>query len=161
MDVSLSINWSVFVVQLINFALVYWLFHRFVAKPLIESLLYRREQVRKAEHAEQVYEETLAKAEEEKKAIITEAVDHKNKLVEQAQIAAKQKADGIVQQAQKAAQHIEEKAQQKAQKLEQELKNDFVDGVKQTAHVVVKKLFDKDVDLQQKYLDTLVSEFAK
>jgi hypothetical protein len=41
------------------------------------------------------------------------------------------------------------------------LKNGFVDGVKQTAHIVVKKLFAKDISLQETYLDELVNEFAK
>lgn len=39
-----------------------------------------------------------------------------------------------------------------------ELQNSWIDGVKQTAQVVVKKLFNKDLDLKKDYLDMLVKE---
>jgi hypothetical protein len=42
--------------------------------------------------------------------------------------------------------------------MKQELEQNRTDGVKQTALVVVRKLFDKDVSLQQEYLDMLVKE---
>lgn len=57
----------------------------------------------KAEDATKAYEETVAKAEAEKKAIIDEAVAHKNKVVQEATLTATQKAEGIVADAEKKA----------------------------------------------------------
>lgn len=54
-----------------------------------------------------------------------------------------------------------EDAQQKAGRLEQELKDGFLDGVKHTTQLVVNKLFAKDVNLQDSYVESLVKEFNK
>ena len=157
----MEINIGVLVAQLINFAIILRLFKKFVWDKLSASIVARRAELAKAEDATKVYEETMAKAEEDKKQLIEEGLAHKQKLIEEAKLAATQKADGIVAQAEKSAASIEKKAEEKAAKLESDLQNGFVDWVKQTAHVVVKKLFAKDVPLQEKYLDELVNEFAK
>lgn len=157
----MEINIGILVAQLVNFAIILWLFKKFVGDKLTAGIVARRAELAKAEDATKVYEETMAKAEEDKKLLIEEGLSHKQKLIEEAKLAANQKADGIVANAEKTASTIEKKAEEKAAKLESDLKNGFVDGVKQTAHVVVKKLFAKDVSLQEKYLDELVNEFAK
>jgi len=157
----MEINVGVLVAQLINFALILFLFKKFVGDSITKALLARRAELAKAEDATKVYEETLVKAAEEKKLLIEEWLVHKNKLIEEAKQAATQKADGIIASAEKSAARIASQAEDKATKLETELKKWFVDGVKKTTHVVVKKLFEKNVALQEKYLDELVQEFAK
>jgi F-type H+-transporting ATPase subunit b len=157
----MEINVGVLVAQLINFALILFLFKKFVGDNITKAIIARRAELAKAEDATKVYEETLAKAEEEKKVLIEEGLAHKNKLIEETKQSANQKAEGILAAAEKSAGHIASQAESKAAKLEAELKNGFVDGVKKTAHVVVKKLFEKDVALQEAYLDELVQEFAK
>jgi len=52
-------------------------------------------------------------------------------------------------------------ASEKAQHLESELKNEFVEGVKYTAHRVVNKLFNKDIDLEEAYLEQLANEAVR
>ena len=93
--------------------------------------------------------------------MIEEGVQHKNKLIEEAKAVAEQKANALVEQAEKQAASITAQAEEKAQHLEKELKDGFVDGVKQTAHMVVKKLFNEDKQLKDDYVAGLVKEFVK
>jgi F-type H+-transporting ATPase subunit b len=152
---------GLFVSHLVNFAILFFLFKKFLGDHLVNMIQERRALLDKVSNADVEYDRRIAEAEAEKKSLIDEGVDHKNKLIEEAKLSAQQKADSIVADAEKNADGIAKKAHEKAAKLETDLKNNFVDGVKQTAHVVVKKLFNKDVGLEEKYLDELVSEFAK
>ncbi len=157
----MEINRGILVAQLVNFGVILWLFKKFLGDKMSAAIVHRRAELAKAADASKVYEETLAQAEQEKKVLIDEGVAHKAKLIEEAQLTAQQKADTIIAGAEKQAASIERKADEKAAKLEKELKDGFVDGVKHTAGLVVKKLFTKDTTLQEKYLDELVTEFAK
>lgn len=132
-----------------------------VGDKLSQSIADRREELRKAEDATRIYEETMAKAETEKKVIIDEAVAHKNNVIAQAEQSATLKADKILADASTRAESLEQEAKEKAGLLEKELEENFVDGVKRTAHTVVRKLFDKDVSLQEEYLGELAKEFSK
>jgi hypothetical protein len=42
--------------------------------------------------------------------------------------------------------------------MEQELENTFVDAVKTTSKSVIKKLLQKDITLQQEYIEELVKQ---
>ena len=132
-----------------------------IGDKLSTSIAARRAELKKAEGAAKIYEETMAKAEAEKKAMIDEAVTHKNSVIAQAEQAATLKADKILADADVRAENIEKEAHEKASHIEKELEDNFVDGVKQTAHTVVKKLFNKDVNLQEEYLTELAKEFSK
>lgn len=99
----MEINVGILVAQLINFAIILWLFKKFVGDKLSAGIIARRAELAKAEDATKVYEETLAKAEEDKKLLIEEGLSHKQKLIEEAKLAAHQKADGIVANAEKTA----------------------------------------------------------
>ncbi len=121
----------------------------------------RRDELAKAADASKIYDETMAKAEADKKAMIDEAVAHKNNVVQQAELAAQNKSDKILADAQATAWRIQDEAKQQAGKLEKDLEDNFVTWVKKTAYSVVKKLFNTDVSLQEKYLEELAKEFRK
>ena len=157
----MEIDISILIAQAINFLIILWLFKRLVGDKISKTIATRREELKKAEGAAAIYEETMAKAEAEKKAMIDEAVAHKNSVTAQAEQAASLKADKILADADARAQGIEKDAHEKAGHIEKELEDNFVNGVKQTAHTVVKKLFDKDVKLQEEYLVELAKEFSK
>lgn len=156
----MQINRGVLLAQAINFALILGLFTWLVGNKISRAIAARRAELAKADDATKAYEATIAKAKAKKKAIIEEAVAHKNKIVEEASLTATQKADVIIADAEKKAGMIVGQAQEKAEKLEKDLQNNFIDGVKKTAHVVVKKLFNKDVTLQEDYVEALAKEFS-
>lgn len=158
MEVNLSISWDVFVVQLINFAIVYRLFSKFVAKPLIAQLNARRESLIKAEEADKYYEKVLADAEEQKRSILDDALAHKQQLIQQSESAATLKAEKILADAKTNADGIAMKAQQEAAKLESELKNSYVSGVKHISQLVLKKIIWKDTDVQDTYIQEVMKQ---
>jgi len=157
----MELNRSILIAQAINFLIILWLFKWLIGDKVSTAIAHRREELKKAEGAAQVYEETMAKAEAEKKAMIDEAVSHKNSVIAQAEQAATLKADKIIADAGSRADNIEKEAHEKASHIQKELEDGFVDGVKQTAHSVVKKLFNKDMNLQEEYLTELAKEFSK
>ncbi len=157
----MELNRSLLIAQAINFLIILWLFKWLIGDKMSKAIAKRREELKKAEWAAKIYEETMAKAEEEKKAMINEAISHKNSVIAQAEQAATLKADKIIADAWARANLIEVEAKEKASHIEKELESSFVDGVKSTAHAVVRKLFDKDVSLQDEYLTELAKEFSK
>ena len=157
----MEFNLGVFIAQLVNFVVILLLFKILVGDRLSKAIAQRREDLAKAADATVAYEETIKQAEADKKQIIAEALDHKQKLIDESSQAAQQKADQIVAQAQKQATNIQQEATDKANQLEKDLQDNFVDGVKKTAHIVVNKLFDKDVDLKDAYIQELAQEFGQ
>lgn len=157
----MELNRWVLIAQAINFLIILGLFKWLVWDKIAKNIDERRKELAKAEDAVKVYEETMQQAEEEKKKIIDEAVAHKNTVVKQAEQAAHIKWDKIIADAESRASSIESDAKEKASKLEKDLKDQFVSWVKSTAHAVVKKIFSKDVGLQDEYIVELTKEFAK
>jgi F0F1-type ATP synthase membrane subunit b/b' len=87
-------------------------------------------------------------------------VQRKEEIVAEAALLAKKRADEIVALAEKQAERIQNEAAQKATNLEKELKDGFVDGVRNTTKLIVTKLINDDVALQNTYIDGLVQEFV-
>jgi len=52
-------------------------------------------------------------------------------------------------------------AENKAKSLENELEKNFIDGVKKTSLLVVKKLLQKDKDIKKEYLNEAVKEVTE
>lgn len=157
----MELNVGILIAQWINFLVLLFVFKKFLGKPLTEALVQRREELAKAEDATKVYEDTMLKAEEEKKALLNEALEHKQQLAEEAKASAQKQADTILKDAEKNAEKLLKSAEEKAQKLSQDVEENFVEWVKSTAKVIVNKLFEKDVSLQEQYLDELVNEYAR
>jgi F0F1-type ATP synthase membrane subunit b/b' len=87
-------------------------------------------------------------------------VQRKEEIVAEAALLAKKRADEIVALAEKQSERIQSEATQKAANLEKELKDGFVDGVRNTTKLIVTKLVNDDVTLQNTYIDGLVQEFV-
>jgi F0F1-type ATP synthase membrane subunit b/b' len=68
MDVSIS----ALIAQIINFAIIFWLFSKFAAKPLANEIENRRALLAKLEHADQAYAQKLQEAEKQAEKIIAE-----------------------------------------------------------------------------------------
>ena len=152
---------DVFVAQLLNFLVIFFFVKYFFGDQIRDIIHYRRGLDKKYDDVEAEIAAKLTQAEADKKALIDEAVAHKNSVVQQAELAAQNKADKIVADAQWVATRIQDEAKVQAGKLEKDLEDNFVTWVKQTAYSVVKKIFNTDVALQEKYLEELASEFRR
>ena len=155
----MELNVSVLIAQWFNFLIILFLFKYFVGDEITKAIIARRRELSKAEDATRIYEETLAKAEEEKKQIIAEALDHKNNVVQEASLVAEQKAHWIISAAEKTAAELNRRAEEETAKIKSDLEKNFIKGVKQTTRQVVTKLVWWNPQLQEDYIESLAKEF--
>jgi len=157
MDISI---WAV-AAQIINFWILFFLFRKFLTKPISDVIIERRALIKKLENADKAYDEKLEIAKLEARDIVQEWMDRKETLLTEAWILADKKKEEIIADAKVQSKKIMSNAESKAKTLEAELERNFSDGVKKTASLVVKKLINKDKKLQQEYLDEAIKEAIK
>ncbi len=154
MDISLT----AVLAQVINFGLLFFLFRKFLTKPIVASIEERRSLIKKLEHAEDAYAEKVASGDAEYKKKLQEWVKKRDKLVAEAGAVAQKKRTEILADAKTKADNILRDAELRSKNLEDELTKSFEDGVKKTSLLVVKKLLHEDKELKSKYLDSVVKD---
>jgi F0F1-type ATP synthase membrane subunit b/b' len=150
---------STLIAQAINFVLLLLLFKRLLGDKISKSIEKRRELMRKVSQADQEYDQIIAQAEQEKKSIIDQALKHKQTVFSEAETLANKKSARIVSDAEKQGQQIIQDALERSEKLEKELQQNYLQGVKHTTKLVVKKLIDEKPELKDAYLEQLADEF--
>ncbi len=154
----LTIKIDVLIVQIINIAILIFLFKKLFGDAIIAEIKTRKELMHKLSNADGEYKAIIEEGNKEKAKLIEEGKTHKSHLMQEATVAAKKTEEALVAKAQEQAQTIVTNAESKLQVMEKNLMNDFESSVKQTAKMVVKKLIKSDKDIQSAYLDTLVKE---
>lgn len=154
MEISI---WAV-VAQIINFLILFFLFKKFLTKPITTIIQDRRSLIIKLENADKVYDERLEAARLESKEIVQEWMNRKEKLIIEAWVLADKKRDEILADAKMQSEKVITGAKNRAKILETELEKNFVDWVKRTSLLVVKKLIQKDRDIKKDYLDEAIKE---
>jgi F-type H+-transporting ATPase subunit b len=124
-----------FISQVISFAIVAFLLHRFAYKPILRVLEERRQRIAESlANAEKIKQE-LAKAEAMRQEILGKANTQANQLIEEARAAAAKVQESETQRAIKAAEDIIVKAQQAAVAERQRTKDELL---KELGHMVVR-----------------------
>lgn len=154
MEISI---WAVFA-QVINFLILFFLFKKFLTKPITNIIHERRELIKKLEWADKAYEEKMEIAKLEARDIVQDGIDRKDKLLAEAGMLADKKKDEMLAEAKVQSDKIVQTAEMKAKTLESELEQSFVDWIKRTSLLVVKKLINKDKDIKKDYLDEAIKE---
>lgn len=157
MEVSLT----TILAQVINFGILFFLFRKFLTKPMVTAIEERRSLIKKIEGADKAYDQKMQEAEENSKLTINEWLKKKDKIIVEAWILGNKRKDEIIADAKVKAGDIVEEANKKIKHLETELKSNFANGVKRTSFSVIKKLFDKDKSFQSEYLDEIVDEIVQ
>ncbi len=157
----MEISISSLVAQLINFGVIFFLFSRFAARPLSNQIEKRRKLIAKIKKADELYKEKIDEAENKAHDIIQGATQQKNKIITEGETLALKQQVEIVNEANHHAEKIILEAKYTTKVMEQELEKKFVDAVKTTSKSVVKKLLQKDIDLQHTYIEELVKQSVK
>ena len=157
----MEVSISAVIAQIINFWIMFWLFNRFAAKPLAQAIEDRKKLLAKLENADKAYDEKLEIAKLEAKEIVQEWMERKDKLIAEVWILADQKRDTILASAKVQATKILDTAEPKTKVLEAEIERSFIDWVKRTSLLVIKKLIKKDTSIQKDYLDEALKEVIK
>ncbi len=154
----MEISISSLVAQIINFGIMFFLFSRFVAKPISHQIEERRKLIEKIKKADELYKEKIEEAEKKAEIIISDWLVKKETIISEWESLALKKQVEIIQEANKKADKIIVDANNSAKTLSAELEKNFIESVKKTSKVVVKKLLQKDMDLQKTYLEEIVKE---
>ena len=147
-------------VQLLNLILFFWLFKHFFGKKIVAGLEERKLLIDKLQNADEEYANMVIKANNAASEIIADANIRKKAMLEETVVIANQKADEIIWQASNKAEGIVSTAQVQAKALEVDLKNNYESMVKTTAGSYLKKIFDKEPDLQSAYMDKVIKGVA-
>jgi F-type H+-transporting ATPase subunit b len=111
---TFGITWQLFISQAISFSIVAFLLHRFAYKPIIAVLEERRQRIAEGlENADKIKAE-LARAETERRDILSKAGGEANKIIEEARAAAAQLHERETQNASRQAEQIIRQAREAA-----------------------------------------------
>ncbi len=154
----MEISISSLVAQIINFGIMFFIFSRFAAKPLSNQIEERRKLIAKIKKADELYNQKINEAEDKAQSIIHEASQQKDKIITEGETLALKQQVEIVNEANHTAEKIVLEGKYATKVMEQELEKKFVDAVKTTSKSVVKKLLQKDIELQREYIEELVKQ---
>jgi F-type H+-transporting ATPase subunit b len=140
----LGIQWPKLLAQLLNFAIVMFILWKWAYKPVFAVLEGRRQKIAEGvTNADQIKAD-LAKTELDRKAILTQAGDQANKMIEEARVAALRVREVETQKAIAAAEQIMIKAREAAaqdhDRMLRELKREVGRLVVQTTTTVTGKI---------------------
>ena len=157
---NLGINWKLFLSQLVNFAIVFFVLKRFVFKP-IQDILDKREEIiskgldnaKEAETnlqmAESKYKEKIEQARIEGNKVIAEAQEKHNIIVAKAQSNAKEESDKIMEE-------TRIKVDDEEKKMVSRVKKQVID----LTFLATEKLLDKKINKEtdQKFVENIINE---
>jgi len=157
----MEISISSLIAQVINFGIMFFIFSRFAARPLSAQIEERRKLIDKIKKADELYNEKIEEANAKAQQTIADSMRQKEKIMTEGEVLALNKQIEIVNEANVKAEKIVADAHNTIKALEQELENNFIESVKKTSKTVVKKLLQKDMQLQNDYLDEIVQQSGR
>lgn len=131
---ALGLNWKILFAQLVNFAILIWVLHKFGYVPLIKFLEDRKKKIEKGIKNAELSKETLAQAGEKEKEIILKAKKEAQKIISSGEEIAKKNKEEIIKKAEEDAARI---AQLAAEKNEQEKHKIIAEAKSEIANLVV------------------------
>lgn len=157
----MNIDIGSLVAQILNFSILFFLFRAFLTKPIIKVIEDRRSLITKLENADNAYEEKIQLAKIQAREIIQEWIEKKDEMIAEAGILANKRKEEIIESAHKDAQNTLNEAKEKSDFLEKELADSFMESVKRTTVLVIKKLIHKDPKIKEEYMQEVIKELKK
>ncbi len=154
MDISIP----AVIAQTLNFLVLFFLFRKYLTKPILKVVEDRRELIKKVENADVAYNEKIQQAREEADDLIREGKMKKENIIAEAGILADKKQHEIISYAKDQAEKTITEANVKIDSLERELETKFEDSVKHASLLVLKKLIKKDKTIQDDYVREVINE---
>lgn len=157
----MNIDIGSLVAQILNFLILFFLFRAFLTKPIIKVIEDRRNLITKLENADNAYEEKIQLAKIQAREIVQEWIEKKDEMVAEAWMLANKRKEEILENAHKEAKIVVNEAKEKTDFLEKELSESFIESVKRTTVLVLKKLTHKDPKIKHEYMDEVIKQLKK
>lgn len=149
------------IIQVVNLVIFFLLF-KFLLWDKISKWLEEREKlIKKLKGADHEYQKILDNAKVETEEIIFHAKKHSEAIIYEWETLARDRSKAILEEWEQKAKALILQAQKEAKKLEESLISNWTDSLKKTSKLLVKKILWSDEKLQDKYLDTLISDLKK
>ena len=159
---SLGINWKIFLAQLINFGIVFFVLKKFAFSPMQKMLKERKSKIDKGlndakkleselEMARENYREKIQRAKQEANQIIAEAQKEHNAIIQKATEESQKKIDQSIEKAKKEIQEREEE-------MMAEIKKDAVE----LSMIGVSNFLDANLDTKgnRSFIEKIIKEKA-
>lgn len=140
-------------VQIVNLAIFFFIFKKFFAWPIIETVEKRKKMLDQFKNADDILQKKLTEAEEEKHKLIQEGIEHKNKIILEAKEQADKNLKSAMEQAEYEKSNILERWKQELENEKKQLETSWEDSVKKGIYTIYEKLIWKDEDFVKKYTE--------
>lgn len=140
---------------------IVFLFRKLLGDRIVQVVEERKKMIEKLKKADEEYDQMINEAKRESQHLISEAEQEKNKLIHEAHLIAEDEKLKIIKDGQAKVEAMKENAAFETEKLEKQLKEEWVNSVKQTSKKVVKRLLKHDKELSDEYFGVLVEDLQE
>lgn len=160
---SLGVHWHSLLAQVINFSIVAFVLYKFAIKPALSSLDLRVKKQEEMDSNADLIDKKLAEIEEGRTAVIAQARQESQKLLEETQHSAKQIAEKVKDDAQSEVTRLLSQANQKIEEEREMFYKNLKQDVSALVAVAIEKTVGKYIDsnAQQKMTEEAVSEISR
>lgn len=157
---ALGLNWKILLAQLINFAILVWVLHRFGYGPFIKFLDSRRKKIEEGLRNKEVADKKLLEVGEKEKEILTEAKKEAQRIITSSGDLAEKNRKEILEKAEEDARQMFKAAQTKAEMEKKRIISEAREEVAGLVVMAVEKLIDKKMDSEEdrKFIERIIAD---
>lgn len=157
---TFGVNWTFFVAQIINFAILFFLLKRFLYKPILEMLEKRRVEIEEGLARAKKMAEDAKKFDAEQVVLMQKAKKDSQAMVENAVQAGEKIRDGILKEAAERSKEImkaaELRIEEEKKKMIQEVRTEVLTLASSLAEKILREKMDSEHD--KKFIEGLMDE---
>jgi len=154
----MDIHVDLVIAWIINFLILVLLFRKILWDKIVQQVEERKIMLNKLKKADDEYKKMIEFARKESDLIISKAEKRKDALIHEGHLIAEEDKKKIIKEWQYKVELMKADARRENEKLERQLKEEWVDSVKQTSKKVVKRLLKQDKELADDYFWVLVED---
>ena len=154
----MDIHVDLVIAWIINFLILVLLFRKILWDKIVQQVEERKTMLKKLKNADDEYKKMIEFARKESDLIISRAEKRKDALIHEGHLIAEEDKKKIIKEWQYKVELMKADARRENEKLERQLKEEWVDSVKQTSKKVVKRLLKQDKELADDYFWVLVED---
>lgn len=154
----MDIHVDLVIAWIINFLILVLLFRKILWDKIVQQVEERKTMLKKLKKADDEYKKMIEFARKESDLIISRAEKRKDALIHEGHLIAEEDRKKIIKEWQYKVELMKADARRENEKLERQLKEEWVDSVKQTSKKVVKRLLKQDKELADNYFWVLVED---
>lgn len=154
----MDIHVDLVIAWIINFLILVLLFRKILWDKIVQQVEERKAMLKKLKKADDEYKKMIEFARKESDLIISRAEKRKDALIHEGHLIAEEDKKKIIKEWQYKVELMKADARRENKKLERQLKEEWVDSVKQTSKKVVKRLLKQDKELADDYFWVLVED---